>query len=150
MAKPKPPKQPEKLNGRPTKCTPELVKQICDLIREAHYVVFACLQVGIEEKTYYNWRERGKSGEEPYASFLQSIKIAEANAQVLLMSEVKSMAREKNKCWSAFMTIMARRWPQLWGENRVDVREVKQKQAKLEAAFESMKSQHESPSATTV
>jgi hypothetical protein len=131
-------KKPKSI-GRPTKCDSEITDKLCCLIRDGHYAVVACRVVGIEEKTYYNWRNRGADGEEPFFSFLQSIKRAEADAQVYLLAKVTEHANSGKGTWAAFMTIMARRWPHQWGENRVDVRDVKQEQKKIRAEMEALK-----------
>ena len=68
---------------------------------------------GIANKTYYNWREWGEAGKEPYAEFLQVLKRAEAKAQLDLVRNMKA----NPKCWTMYMTIAERRWPKLWGRS---------------------------------
>ncbi|MEO8608898.1 MAG: transposase [Chloroflexota bacterium] len=45
--------------ARKTKLTPELQKQIIKLLEQGVSVEDVCSQVGISDRTYYGWRERG-------------------------------------------------------------------------------------------
>ncbi|HZJ66960.1 MAG TPA: hypothetical protein VFD36_25810, partial [Kofleriaceae bacterium] len=64
--------------------------KVVELARGGVYVDTACKACGIAEKTYYNWLERGKAGEEPYASFLQATAKAAAEAEVYAQTVVMS------------------------------------------------------------
>ena len=99
--------------GRPTLLTPELQEAICAYIaRDDMYAVVACALCNITEKTYYRWIERGRDGEEPYASFCQSIKEAEAQAELQLSRDMKDDPRH----WQMYMTIKERRFADRWAK----------------------------------
>src|SRR5438093_10461330 len=74
-----------KKNGRKSKLTPERGAQLVDDVRHNVYIETACRRVRITEKTYYNWVDRADRGEEPYASFLQSIRAAESEGEANLV-----------------------------------------------------------------
>jgi hypothetical protein len=58
--------------GRPTLLNPTLQKRICKLLAEGCDQKTACNISGIGERTYHDWKERGRNGEEPYASFFSA------------------------------------------------------------------------------
>lgn len=67
--------------GRKTKLTLELQDKIIKRLIAGFYIKEACLSVGIDERTYYYWIERGKKGEEPFFQFFQLTKQADAKGE---------------------------------------------------------------------
>jgi hypothetical protein len=55
--------------GRPTKITGELVRRICGLLAKGSSISSACVQVGLSPASYFNWQQRAKQNEEPFARF---------------------------------------------------------------------------------
>jgi hypothetical protein len=109
----KPGKHP---GGRPKgsgiKLTPETQERIVLLIRAGNYPEIACEASGISRRVFYNWKERGETGEEPYASFLHSLIKAEAESETTLTMKVY---RAGDSIWQAAMTLLERRHPERWG-----------------------------------
>lgn len=103
--------------GRPTKCTPELTEKICEYLASGCYVCTACQAVGISETTLGNWRARAAEGEEPYVTFVEATKEAEAKAELRALALVQKAMPEN---WTAAMTWMERKFPDRWsrGERR--------------------------------
>ena len=103
--------------GRPTKCTPELTEKICEYLASGCYVCTACQAVGISETTLGNWRARAAKGEEPYVTFVEATKEAEAKAELRALALVQKAMPEN---WAAAMTWMERKFPARWsrGERR--------------------------------
>lgn len=103
--------------GRPTKCTPELTEKICEYLASGCYVCTACQAVGISETTLGNWRARAAEGEEPYVTFVEATKEAEAKAELRALALVQKAMPEN---WAAAMTWMERKFPARWsrGERR--------------------------------
>jgi hypothetical protein len=103
--------------GRPTKCTPELTERICEYLASGCYVCTACQAVGISETTLGNWRARAAEGEEPYVTFVEATKEAEAKAELRALALVQKAMPEN---WAAAMTWMERKFPARWsrGERR--------------------------------
>ena len=85
--------------GRPTELTPMLQEEICDLLSDAVNIETVCGLVGISKATYYNWRERGESGEEPFAEFLDATTRARAKAKLTLLRIIDRAA--ENGDWRA-------------------------------------------------
>ena len=112
-APPKPGKHP---GGRPKGSgillTEEVKARILLLIQAGNYVATACGACGISEASYFAWKLRGEKGEEPYASFLESLKRAEEEAEAALVLTIK---RAGGSQWQAAMTLLERRHPKRWG-----------------------------------
>lgn len=116
-AQPAPPAPP----GRPTKCTPETVEVILVAIRKGHYVETATRLAKIDDKTYYSWKQRGETGEEPFAAFLHAVKEADAEAQDSYLDTVRIGGTGPNAVhWTSAMTFMERRWPSLYAKRGPD------------------------------
>jgi len=80
-------------------------------------VCTACQAVGISETTLGNWRARAAEGEEPYVTFVEATKEAEAKAELRALALVQKAMPEN---WAAAMTWMERKFPARWsrGERR--------------------------------
>ena len=50
--------------GRPTLLTPELRETLCGHLAQGAHVKTACQAVGISERSYYDWKARGKRARE--------------------------------------------------------------------------------------
>jgi hypothetical protein len=55
--------------GRKTRLGRALTKRICALLAKGLSIKGACILCNIGERTYFDWQERGKAGEQPYATF---------------------------------------------------------------------------------
>ncbi len=96
-----------------TKLNPQTQDRIVQAIRSGNYANVAARYAGIDEKTYYNWLQRGeREGSGIYFQFLQSVKKAESDAEVQAVAEIRLAAREN---WQAGMTWLERRFPDRWG-----------------------------------
>lgn len=108
-----------------TKLTKELTEEICKRLRAGWYVKVAAASVGICEKTYYNWIERGekaldlkeKEGKIPksekiYLQFLQSIRQSDAVGEGMLVTAILSKIKED---WRAALEILSRKYHKRWG-----------------------------------
>jgi len=99
--------------GRPTKLTPELQQQICNLLAMGNYVAHVCEMVGISERTFYYWQERGEAGEEPFSQFLQAVKKAQAQAVARAVAGIQRAGLDGS--WQALAWFLERRYPDMWG-----------------------------------
>lgn len=145
--------------ARPTKCTPEVIEAVLAAVRKGHYIETATRLARISDQTFYTWKERGKAGEEPYASFLDALKTAEADAQEDYLGTVRAGASGSEAVnWTSAMTFMERRWPSLYGKrdpHRQEIAELEKrlKQAELETAeakLALLKAGHDPDTATIV
>ena len=80
--------------GAPTKLTPEVQAEICLSLAGGIYIEQACILAGISIRTFYNWKERGETGEEPYAAFLQAATRAEAQAERRAVAYIQRAGEE--------------------------------------------------------
>lgn len=102
--------------ARKTLCTPERTKRIADIIRAGNYAEIAARVGGISEATYYNWINRGESGEEPYVEFLESIKAAEAESEARNIALIQRSAQ--NGTWQAAAWFLERKHGTRWGRRQ--------------------------------
>ncbi len=67
--------------GRPTKLTPELREQICELLAAGNCVSAVCDSVDIDRSTFHRWLKHGEKGKEPFATLAAQVKQAAASEE---------------------------------------------------------------------
>lgn len=105
--------------GNPTKLTEEMATVILDAIEAGNYKGTACALVGVHRDTLHNWEQLGAQGKEPFAGFVERLRVAEAKAEVGLLAEIRG-ARGGSKhdapdVWTSRAWIMERRFAKRWG-----------------------------------
>lgn len=85
--------------------------RIAKLVRQGVYPETAAAAVGVAGRTFFRWMAKGEAGEPAYIEFWQTIKKAEATAEVRLHLSV----RKRPENWQAHSWIMERRWPSRYG-----------------------------------
>jgi len=100
--------------GRKTLLTAALQARICELLREGCNIKTACNISGIGETTYAEWKNRGRCGEEPYASFFsETSRARDAFKASLLKIIVKAADKEARHAeW-----LLERYWPNEFGRS---------------------------------
>ena len=109
--------QPKRRVGRKTVFTEELADKIVGLIRIGNFIEVACLAAGIHKSTYYEWKVKGAAGEEPFATFLDNVKEAEAVMEATLVGHVYEACRGKKehaKTWQQNLRLLACRFSDRW------------------------------------
>jgi hypothetical protein len=132
---------------RTTILTEELQRSICNAVSLGVPLSKACEALGVAYSTVKTWMAKGRSGRTSvYSSFLASIKKARAQdvqRRLLRISEAarggavtkrKTMTKSDGTVvteetftaphWQADAWCLERRYPQLFGRNRLDVAEV--------------------------
>jgi len=111
-------KKNNKKQGRPTKLTPELQKEIVDLLKMGNYIETTCAVVGINKTTFYQWLIKAKQSKRStiYTIFSDAVNKAMAYAEARLVALV-TRAAEKN--WSAAVWILEHKYPERWGKQNV-------------------------------
>lgn len=99
--------------GRPTKLTPEVQEKIRGLISKGSYAKTAAEAAGIPEQRFYDWMDKGEQGKEPYKSFRESIKKAEAEAEAHASERVYSGKKQ----WVAAATWLERVKRERWSRS---------------------------------
>lgn len=79
--------------GARSKLTQARGDAIIAAVRAACFRTEACLAVGVAPRTLRLWEQRARSGEEPYASFIEEVEIAEATAIVRLNAFIYAAGR---------------------------------------------------------
>lgn len=92
--------------ARRSKYTPELVRQICQILAEGNPRRTACVLAGVSEETFYTWL-RAKP------EFSEAIKKAEEEAIRRNVSIIQSAAREH---WQAAAWWLERKAPDEFGQ----------------------------------
>lgn len=87
--------------GRPTLCTPELAERIGTELQKYGFVRPVLMLLGVPERTHYDWIERGETGEEPYATYSQTIKKAVAEWQLSRLGRISGAEQGwQSSAWS--------------------------------------------------
>lgn len=84
-----------------------------------NYTKVVCDYLGICESTWYKWLkdgEKAKSGLK--MEFFQSIKKAEAEAQIRNVGIIQQSAKEN---WQAAAWYLERKFPDMWGRRKLEV-----------------------------
>ena len=95
--------------GRPTKCTPERIAEIADMVRHGVPIRHAAIAVGVAESTVHSWLQRGaraKSG--VYLEFLEAVTRAQAASVAGLVARVSKAAETD---WRAAAWLLTRSAP---------------------------------------
>ena len=98
--------------GRRTLLNTTLTKKICALLHEGCDQRTACSICGIGERTFHEWKERGRNGEEPYASFFSAASRARDTHKARLVKIVIDAADKdaRHAEW-----LLERGWPNEYG-----------------------------------
>lgn len=105
--------------GRPSKLTPEVSKQITDVIAAGNYIETAAAYAGIHKDTLYDWLKRGRAAKTGiYSDFVEAVEQALAQAEV---RDLAIIGKAANEVWQAAAWRLERRMPQKYGRRaRVD------------------------------
>ena len=94
--------------SRRTKLNPQRQAMIIEALQLEMPIELASKYAGIEQKTFYNWMNRGRrEGEGIYFQFLQAIEKAIAKSALVNMAIIQKAAKEGT--WQASAWIMERR-----------------------------------------
>jgi len=94
--------------SRRTKLNPQRQAMIIEALQLGMTIELASKYAGIEQKTFYNWMNRGRrEGEGIYFQFLQAIEKAIAKSALVNMAIIQKAAKEGT--WQASAWIMERR-----------------------------------------
>jgi hypothetical protein len=100
--------------GRKTLLTPTLQARVCKLLRGGCNIKTACNICGVGETTFHEWKNRGRCGEETYASFFSETSRARDSFKAdLLNIVVKAADKEARHAeW-----LLERYWPNEFGRS---------------------------------
>ena len=89
----------------------------------------AAALAGIDERTLYLWKRKGKAGEEPFLQFFQSLKASQAKAVEGAMKVIAAAALRGE--WRAAAWWLERRHADEFGSERKRIREIEKTLAEL-------------------
>lgn len=115
--------------GRKTSLTPEVHEAFVKAIAEGLNYTQACAVIGISHTTCRKWRVKGKSGGGIYGSFVADIKRAEAEA---IRQHLAAVTSARDKSWQAAAWWLERKYPELYGQQRHEIAEIKKTLAELQ------------------
>lgn len=104
--------------GRPTKCNPELLEQLAQLIQGGIHPMDACGMAGIAKKSAMRWTERGREAiaanphsRSIYAEFVRTLEGRGAIARGVLGAKLHKMGRDGNiaaiQTWMKYFGVRA-------------------------------------------
>lgn len=101
------------------KFCPERAQKIIEMVRKGHYHRTAAAAVRINERSLFDWVQKGEAGKEPYAAFTTDLLEAEAEGEDKLLAEIRSAKAAQvgvsgADVWQARAWILERRWPKRW------------------------------------
>jgi transposase len=118
--------------GRPTLLDDIRAKRIVDAVADGLSRTAAAAKGGVSRATFLDWLARGRDGEAPYADFLDRVKVAEAKAEEVMVSAIRTAGLEPSK-WQAAAWWLERARPADWAK-REPTQEQEQQRAETGAA----------------
>ena len=106
---------------RPSKLTPERVEVIREALEAGAYLETASRAAGIAPSTLWSWLRRGRTAEEspdpssedlPYLELLETVKSAQAAAEIEALGIIRDAARDGT--WQAAAWFLERSNPAAW------------------------------------
>jgi hypothetical protein len=92
--------------------TADQQKKIVYAIQLGNYTSVAVEAASVARSTFYAWMRRGRTGEEPYASFRNAVRAAEAVAEASAIQVIRGAAQKQ---WQAAAWFLERKFPDRWG-----------------------------------
>ena len=108
-----------------TKLSPEVQAKICAALEAGNTHEISANIGGISGKCFRDWLVRGRTGEEPFAAFLEAVTMAKAHAVNRYVTVIASAAvgdKDRDPTWTAAAWWLSRRQPHEWGKWREDVK----------------------------
>ena len=104
--------------GRKQKLTDELQEQLCQELAKGKTVKGACGAVGIGERTYYDWIEKGRTTNrnDKWCKFLNAVEIAKAKGQSKFEDVIYENAIERG-IWTCAAWYLERRDKEHYGKS---------------------------------
>jgi transposase len=101
---------------RKTKLTKDLMDQAEKLLIEGNYTNTVCQYLNIHQSTWYKWLQDGEKQEAGLKKeFFDTIKRAEAQAEIRLLDEIRNIAKRESS-WQANAWMLERKFPDRWSK----------------------------------
>ena len=103
-----------KRRGRRSTLDQKLQRRICGLLSQGSAIKSACIVCGLGERTFYDWRDKGRAGEEPFARFFSAVTRAREAHKGNLIRRIVSAATAD---WKAASWLLERQFPGEFGRS---------------------------------
>lgn len=103
------------------KLTPQLVEQAVELWKQGYMQNEIYKQLGINERTWYNWFARGRDGKQPYVALVEAFEQARVERRIELLQKIEAAA---DKHWQAAAWILEREWPERYARPELRMKHV--------------------------
>lgn len=105
--------QSARIVGRPSKCTPEVIDRIAELVRGGMFLEPAARKCGVSASVLYQWKTKGAAERKGrHRDFLEAMAEAEADGEHMLLE------RALIETPRAALEILQRRYRDRWAERR--------------------------------
>jgi hypothetical protein len=94
--------------GRRSILNEKLQRKICGLLSQGSAIKSACIICGIGERTFYDWRDKGRAGEEPFARFFSAVTRAREQHKANLIQRIVAAIKAD---WKAAAWLLERQFP---------------------------------------
>lgn len=101
--------------GRPALFDDLRAKRAVDAVRAGLSRTAVAAKAGVSRATLLDWLARGRDGEAPYANFLDRVRVAEAEAEQLMVECIRTAALDP-KYWQAAGWWLERARPSEWAK----------------------------------
>ena len=98
-----------------TKLTPERADKLVALLKGGHYRSAACAAVGVSDRTFRTWMQKGEDGDVRWAEFAQRVREAETESESRAVVQIQLHGK---KDWRALAWWLERRFPTRWGDQK--------------------------------
>ena len=99
----------------PQKLNRTICDKICEGVLKGNYITTVCRSVGINRRTYYEWKKKGEQGLEPYKQFYDRVTEAEAQAEMDILNVIYTSAVDQGN-WLSSAWILERKYPNRFGK----------------------------------
>lgn len=100
--------------GRPTKFTEEVKAKLCEAVSKGAPYELACNYAGIDDKTFYLWKNLANNGDERYIDFFDKLKQIEGAAALRWLDRIEEASHEQ---WQASAWKLERRHHKHFSQN---------------------------------
>src|SRR6266566_5013569 len=94
--------------GRRSILNQKMQRKICGLLSQGSAIKSACIICGLGERTFYDWREKGKAGEGPFARFFAAVTRARETHKADLIERIVAATKAD---WKAASWLLERQFP---------------------------------------
>jgi hypothetical protein len=100
--------------GRTSLLTRALQTEICKLLQQGSSIKSSCFICGVGERTFYDWRDKGRRSEEPFARFFSAVTRAREEHKAKLIQRIVAAAKAD---WKAASWLLERQFVSEFGRS---------------------------------